>query len=320
MKVVFSDRAYAAILAETTEKIRTETGGLFLGAVEDGTWYIVEAIDPGPKSIFEVAYFEYDQQYTQHLINKVANLYEKRLGLIGLWHRHPGSFDIFSGTDDGTNTKYAAMRQEGAISALVNIDPKFRLTVYHVGQPCRYEKIGYEVGNDLVPDCYLRLRPAESYERLMQDLLKPRQKKDEFHVSISLNSFMKTLKPLFEDRTYKEKIEKRGMSPEELCDKTVDAILSDVLFMSDEVGIKMSVVRQNGYVALVQDAVDGVAKVFFLYSEADEMVLFQYNGANYVYEDGLFENLYHMAEEKHRSGRKIVQNVFRLIKTDRNGD
>lgn len=320
MKVVFSDRAYAAILAETTEKIRTETGGLFLGAVEDGTWYIVEAIDPGPNSIFEVAYFEYDQQYTQHLINKVANLYEKRLGLIGLWHRHPGSFDIFSGTDDGTNTKYAAMRQEGAISALVNIDPKFRLTVYHVGQPCRYEKIGYEVGNDLVPDCYLRLRPAESYERLMQDLLKPLQKKDEFHVSISLNSFMKTLKPLFEDRTYKEKIEKRGMSPEELCDKTVDAILSDVLFMSDEVGIKMSVARQNGYVALVQDAVDGVAKVFFLYSEADEMVLFQYNGANYVYEDGLFENLYHMAEEKHRSGRKIVQNVFRLIKTDRNGD
>ena len=34
MKVVFSDRAYAAVLAETTEKIKTETGGLFLGAVD----------------------------------------------------------------------------------------------------------------------------------------------------------------------------------------------------------------------------------------------------------------------------------------------
>ena len=194
MKVVFSDRAYAAVLAETTEKIKTETGGLFLGAVEGGVWYIVEAIDPGPKSIFEVAYFEYDQQYTQHLINKVANLYEERLSLIGLWHRHPGSFDVFSGTDDGTNTKYAAMRQEGAISALVNIDPKFRLTVYHVGQPCRYEKIGYQVGNDLIPDRYLRLRPAESYEQLMQDMLNPQHRKDELHVSVSLNSFMKTLK------------------------------------------------------------------------------------------------------------------------------
>ena len=135
MKVVFSDRAFAAIMAETTEKIKTETGGLFLGSFEDGIWYVIEAIDPGPKSIFEVAYFEYDQQYTQHLINKIANLYDKRLTLIGLWHRHPGSFDQFSSTDDGTNSKYARMRKEGAISALVNIDPEFRLTMYHVDQP-----------------------------------------------------------------------------------------------------------------------------------------------------------------------------------------
>ena len=72
MKVVFSNRAFASILAETTEKIKTETGGLFLGTVEDDMWYVIEAIDPGPKSIFEVAYFEYDQKYTQHLINKIA--------------------------------------------------------------------------------------------------------------------------------------------------------------------------------------------------------------------------------------------------------
>lgn len=137
MKVVFSDRAFAAVMAETTEKIKTETGGLFLGSFEDGVWYVIEAIDPGPKSIFEVAYFEYDQQYTQHLINKIANLYDKKLSLIGLWHRHPGSFDQFSSTDDGTNSKYARMRKEGAISALVNIDPEFRLTMYHVNQPCR---------------------------------------------------------------------------------------------------------------------------------------------------------------------------------------
>ena len=101
MKAYFSNRAYAAVLAETAEKIKTETGGLFLGAVRDGNWYIVEAIDPGPKSIFEVAYFEYDQKYTQHLINKIANLYDQPLGLIGLWHRHPGSFDQFSTTEIG---------------------------------------------------------------------------------------------------------------------------------------------------------------------------------------------------------------------------
>ena len=82
MKVIFSDRAYASILAETTEKIKTETGGLFLGAVDHDQWYVIEAIDPGPKSIFQVAYFEYDQTYTQHLINKIANLYDAQLSLI----------------------------------------------------------------------------------------------------------------------------------------------------------------------------------------------------------------------------------------------
>ena len=151
MRVVFSDRAYAAVLAETTEKIKTETGGLLLGKLQDDEWYVIEAIDPGPKSVFQVAYFEYDQQYTQHLINKIANLYDVPLSLIGLWHRHPGSLDQFSSTDDGTNSKYANMRPEGAISGLVNIDPVFRLTMYHVLSPCKYSTISYVVGDDLIP-------------------------------------------------------------------------------------------------------------------------------------------------------------------------
>lgn len=163
MRVVFSNRAYASVLAETTEKIKTETGGLFLGTVQDDTWYIIEAIDPGPKSIFEVAYFEYDQKYTQHLINKIANLYDKKLTLIGLWHRHPGSFDQFSSTDDGTNAKYASMREEGAISALVNIDPTFRITMYQVDRPCRYKKIEYDVGDNLIPDGLLKFKTPERF-------------------------------------------------------------------------------------------------------------------------------------------------------------
>lgn len=171
MKVVFSNRAFASILAETTEKIKTETGGLFLGTVEDDMWYVIEAIDPGPKSIFEVAYFEYDQKYTQHLINKIANLYNHRLTLIGLWHRHPGSFDQFSSTDDGTNAKYAALNQQGAISALVNIDPTFRLTVYQVDRPCRYSRIEYDVGDHLIPDRYLELKTPDTYYSMMEKLL-----------------------------------------------------------------------------------------------------------------------------------------------------
>ncbi|MDD3219574.1 MAG: Mov34/MPN/PAD-1 family protein [Lachnospiraceae bacterium] len=168
MKVILSDRAYCAILAETLEHRNTETGGLFLGICRDDICYIVEAIDPGPNSRFEVAYFEYDQKYTQHLINKIAGLYKSKLGLVGLWHRHPGSFDIFSGTDDGTNAKYAALHEFGAVSALVNLDPEFRLTIYHVSKKCTYEKVDYETGNALIPAEILAYQDVETYLSQME--------------------------------------------------------------------------------------------------------------------------------------------------------
>lgn len=145
-KIIFSARAYAALLSEVLDEVRTETGGVLLGYWDDGVWQVVESVDPGPSSCFETAYFEYDQDYVNHLINKVSRIYDKQLDLIGLWHRHPGSFDRFSATDDETNLKYASLSKHGAVSALVNIDPHFRLTVYQVTvQPLRYEKIPYEV-------------------------------------------------------------------------------------------------------------------------------------------------------------------------------
>lgn len=145
-RVVFSARAYSSILSEVLDKVRTETGGVFLGYWENGVWQVVESIDPGPRSCFEVAYFEYDQDYVNHLINKVSRIYERQLDLIGLWHRHPGSLDRFSATDDGTNEQYAALSCHGAISALINIDPRFRLTVYQVdNNPLRYRQIPYRI-------------------------------------------------------------------------------------------------------------------------------------------------------------------------------
>ncbi|MDK9711202.1 Mov34/MPN/PAD-1 family protein, partial [Acidaminobacter sp.] len=150
-QIVFSDRAMTALLVETYEKIKTETGGVFLGYRKGDVWYVVETIDPGPDSIFRTAYFEYDQAYINHLINKISRLYREQLDLIGLWHRHPGSLDEFSSTDDGTNKQYAQLDKDGAVSALVNIDPTFRLTVYEVKEPLSYKKINYVVGDENIP-------------------------------------------------------------------------------------------------------------------------------------------------------------------------
>ena len=305
MKVVFSDRAFVAIMAETTEKIKTETGGLFLGSFEDGIWYVIEAIDPGPKSIFEVAYFEYDQQYTQHLINKIANLYDKRLTLIGLWHRHPGSFDQFSSTDDGTNSKYARMRKEGAISALVNIDPEFRLTMYHVDQPCRYSVIEYDVGNHLIPDEMLRYKSPEKFANLMAGIISDEYK--DFHPSVSLNGFLKTVLPYMKHIKINEvftEVKDRNIATERILDELVE----DSAFLADDQGIEYSISQVDQFICLSQDAIDVSVKLYFRYIAENDIVVFSYNNECYLYENNAFRRAFEQASKVQAANiRKIPQ-------------
>lgn len=294
MNVIFSNRAFTGIMAETTEKVTTETGGLFLGAVKGNQWYVVEAIDPGPRSIFRVAYFEYDRAYTQHLINKVPNLYENRLELIGLWHRHPGSLDTFSSTDDGTNCKYAYMRPEGAISALVNIDPVFRLTVYHVGQPCSYAVVPYEVGDDLIPPELLRYRSPESFERLMQNLLHPAPVKHP-KASVSLGDMLKRVIP---------DLERVADMPEDLDtpdhedsdDTLVDAVVDDLAFLSDDCGIQLAM-RKDGRALLVEETKPAGIRFEFRYWHGKERVLMLMGKNAYYYRSGAFRDAMEKIEE-----------------------
>jgi len=62
--VVFSERAWNAIVAETLDKDPLETGGIFLGYVlEGGVWIVVETVPPGWKTLNTVVDFEYDTQF-----------------------------------------------------------------------------------------------------------------------------------------------------------------------------------------------------------------------------------------------------------------
>lgn len=145
-KVLFTRRAYTAILSEVLKKAPAETGGILLGYRDTPEWVVVESLDPGPNAIHQAAYFEYDHHYVNHLVNRVRAYYDRPLDLLGLWHRHPGSFDRFSGTDDGTNHSFARMSPTGAISGLVNVDPRARLTLFHVSaEPFRYVRVPFDV-------------------------------------------------------------------------------------------------------------------------------------------------------------------------------
>jgi hypothetical protein len=165
--VVFSNKAYNAIIRESFAKDPVETGGILLGHILDnGIWIVMEVLPPGIHCIFERAYFEYDDAFVNYLAQSVANQYKEPLDLLGLWHRHPGSMDYFSSTDDGTNITFSKLNSKGVISGLVNIDPQFRLGIYHMpklksslgnNRP-PYEKVSVEVGDDIIPEEYFELR------------------------------------------------------------------------------------------------------------------------------------------------------------------
>ena len=309
MEVIFSNRAYTSVLSETTEKIKTETGGLFLGTVKDDVWYIIESIDPGPNSVFEVAYFEYDQAYTQHLIRKVANLYCSKLELIGLWHRHPGSFDVFSSTDDGTNSKYASMREKGAVSALVNIDPNFRITMYHVAQPCRYSKIQYKVGDEYIPEDLLQLKSQDLFEKIMQNILSPQ--KVTYERSASFGGFMRSISTYFDeiicDKIYKEP----EMDSSEVGDKILDVLIEDLSFFTDEADMKVSLSLRGKTLAMIQEAIDETTRVYFSYDQEDDSVVFEYIGKSYYYKSGLFKKTF----ARYVSDRKKKEKAERMNKS-----
>lgn len=157
--VIFTKRAFNAIITETIDKNPVETGGIFIGyLLDNGVCVVVETIPPGIKTINQRAYFEYDADFINYLSNVIAKQYVGNLHVLGLWHRHPGSMDSFSTTDDGTNILFARNNGKyGAISALVNCDPKLRLTMYHVDSNCGYTPIDWSVDDGIIPADFLKL-------------------------------------------------------------------------------------------------------------------------------------------------------------------
>lgn len=161
-KIVLSDRAYATIIAEAYQRINTETGGILLGHYDNGTWFVVEVIDPGMKASYSTVEFEYDGEYVTHLLKKVSRIYKYELHFLGAWHRHPGSMDTFSHTDDIAHKNIVKWAGNGAISLLVNFDPNFRISPYYVDDSINYWKIkNLYIGDKYCNPKVLQLREHE---------------------------------------------------------------------------------------------------------------------------------------------------------------
>ena len=293
-QVIFSERAYIALMTETLGKINTETGGIFLGHFENDKWYIIETIDPGPKSIFSPSYFEYDQAYINHLINKINLLYKNPLRIVGLWHRHPGSMDYFSSTDDDTHAKFAVINPYGVISALVNIDPSFRITFYSIsptglknrGHLTSSKKIqSYQVGNEYIPVDLLSYNSADILENKIntasQIRTEPGNKNKLF------NSIIRKATEGNHDV-----IDVKNNNPasipvsEEDIEKIVEALMEDFDFFN-KLGINYTMSAKDGpFLLFAGDKNNGVE--FFI---NNENVYVRFKNKTFQYSPGLFSKV-----------------------------
>ena len=293
-QVIFSERAYIALMTETFANINTETGGIFLGHFENDTWYIIETIDPGPKSVFSPAYFEYDQAYINHLINKINLLYKNPLRIVGLWHRHPGSMDYFSSTDDDTHAKFAVINPYGVISALVNIDPVFRITFYSIS-PSEIKTRGHltsskklrpcQVGNEYIPADLLSYNSADILEKRINTASQTRTEPGNKN-----KMFYSIIKKAAEANHDVIDVRNKNLASisvsEEDIDRIVEALVEDFGFF-DKFGINYSMSTKDGpFLLYAGDKNNGVE--FFM---NNEKVYSRFKNKTFQYSPGLFSRV-----------------------------
>ena len=119
--IVFSKKAYDYLKYELFCFQKKETGGIFLGYFGNNMWNIMETIFPGPNALHESASFDCDNEYVNYEVNKIANMYDNTLHILGLWHTHIISSPL-SLQDIKTNRLLASANSFGAISLLIDIE------------------------------------------------------------------------------------------------------------------------------------------------------------------------------------------------------
>lgn len=156
MEVVISERAYSSICLETMQRKndKKETGGVLLGHIDDKKCYILENVLPGHLANRTIGSFEYDVEFVDYLATHLANLYYTKLDVVGIWHTHFDSIDIFSEPDRKMNRKFVEHYGHDIVSGIVLTDEKqIKLTMYNIS--LKEEKLAnMRLGINYIPEYY----------------------------------------------------------------------------------------------------------------------------------------------------------------------
>ena len=91
----------------------------------------------------------------------LAEMYEKEIDVIGIWHSHVTS-SPFSIADERTNLQFAQLNEYGGLTCLIDIQNK-HFFVYMVSPEGEYASLAYEV-LDEIEFCYRTLFLFEGKE------------------------------------------------------------------------------------------------------------------------------------------------------------
>lgn len=166
--VALSKRVYSSILSEVFQDIKNETGGVLLGNIVNGIWYVVDSVDPGLNKVTRPDFFQWDTEYVNHLVEKLASLYRFPLTILGFWHKHPGSMDYFTEIDERAIYSNLVKSRFGLLSMIVNIDPELRMSFYYCWNNC-LSRVRYDVGDEYFPQELLEYASPEIIVERIED-------------------------------------------------------------------------------------------------------------------------------------------------------
>lgn len=120
-RVVLSPLAWTLMISQSYLNDPNETGGALLGYRDGTTVHVTVALPSGPRSQASPVMLKYNEEFQNYVFGVITELMGQKAGLLGLWHRHPGSFDRFSGVDAVAHEQFGKVLN-GVTSLLVNLD------------------------------------------------------------------------------------------------------------------------------------------------------------------------------------------------------
>lgn len=120
--VVLSPLAWALMISQSYLNNPNETGGALLGYRDGTTVHVTVALPSGPRSQASPVMLKYNEEFQNYVFGVITELMGEKGGLLGIWHKHPASFDRFSGVDAVAHEQFGKVLNGEVLSLLVNLD------------------------------------------------------------------------------------------------------------------------------------------------------------------------------------------------------